>query len=495
MARRPGLRLTGFVSFVVRMGSLLSGLAFSLIVARRLSEEDFGAWTYVGRLVSYFAVTASFISFWAARDAGRGGRPLKTALFGSGVMATFLSLAYLGVVSFSASAIGREPWVVLLGLMQLPVLHLLNTAEGVSYGHRPIVSAYGFAVFEVAKVFFAFIAVYVAGFGLAGVFASLALAQLVQLGVLVYLQRDVLGGVGLGDLLRWLKGFSIPLIGVVNGLVYGLDVFLGGVLYGSALPLAYWQAALTVALVVGMYNNLTVGLYPALLSGGGGREVEKVFRFAMMLGVPLFVGAVFLGEDILRLLRPAYAEAAPTLYVLAASFWVGGLGYLFTSVVGGREDVDRGADVSFKDYVRSWLFRYNMVVFLLNIVYVSVFSAVALAARGGGWGAADTAYAWAYVHLGLSIVAVFVGYLFSRRRVVFKIPWLSLIRYIVASMLMVAAIYPLYLSLPISNTATVQFVRVGAMLATGLAAYLGAVVLMDREGRGMVKLLITRLTG
>jgi O-antigen/teichoic acid export membrane protein len=315
LARRPGLRLTGFVAFAVRMGSLLSGLAFSLIVARRLSEEDFGAWTYVGRLVSYFAVTASFISFWAGRDAGRGGKPLKTALFGSGVMVTLLSLVYLGVVGFSAGAIGREPWVVLLGLMQLPVLHLLNTVEGVSYGHRPVVSAYGFAVFEVAKVAFAFAAVYVAGLGLAGVFASLALAQLIQLLVLIYLQRDVLGGVVLGDLLRWLKGFSIPLIGVVNGFVYGLDVFLGGVLYGSALPLAYWQAALTVALVVGMYNNLVVGLYPVLLSGGGGGEVEKVFRFAMMLGVPLFFGAVFLGEDILRLLRPAYAEAAPALYV------------------------------------------------------------------------------------------------------------------------------------------------------------------------------------
>jgi hypothetical protein len=132
----------------------------------------------VGRLVSYFAVTASFISFWAGRDAGRGSRPLKTALFGSGVMVTLLSLVYLGVVGFSAGAIGREPWVVLLGLMQLPVLHLLNTVEAVSYGHRPVVSAYGFAVFEVAKVAFAFAAVYVAGLGLAGVFASLALASL-----------------------------------------------------------------------------------------------------------------------------------------------------------------------------------------------------------------------------------------------------------------------------------------------------------------------------
>jgi hypothetical protein len=46
----------------------------------------------------------------------------------------------------------------------------------------------------------------------------------------------------------------------------------------------------------------------------------------------------------------------------------------------------------------------------------------------------------------------------------------------------------------VSNTAVVQFVRVGAMLVVGIATYLGAVVLLDREGRGMVKLLITRLT-
>jgi len=493
LPRRTGLRLTGFVAFLVRMGSLLSGLAFSLIVARRLSEEDFGAWAYVGRIVSYFAATAAFINFWAARDAGRGGRPLKTALFGSGIMATLLSLAYLGVVSFSASAIGREPWIVLLGLMQLPVLHLLNTAEGVTYGHRPVISAYGFAVFEVVKVFFAFIAVYVAGLGLGGVFASLALAQLVQLLLLVYLQRDVLGEVNFSDLLRWLKGFSIPLIGIVNGLVYGLDVFLGGVLYGSALPLAYWQAALTVALVVGMYNNLALGLYPALLAGGGGREVEKVFRFAMMLGTPLLFGTLFLGEDILRLLRPAYAEATPVLYILAVSYWVGGIGSLISSVVGGVEDVDRKANASLRDYVRSRLFRYNLAGLLLGIVYAVTFSAVAFAARTGGWKPLDTAYAWSYVQLGLSTASMVVGYHFSRKKLVFKVPWQSIVRYFGMSALMLALMYPLYLSVPPSNTAVVQFVRIAAMLAVGIATYFGAVVLFDKEGREMVKILVTRL--
>jgi O-antigen/teichoic acid export membrane protein len=491
---RPGLRFTGFVAFAVRIGSLLTGLAFSIIVARRLSEEDFGAWAYVGRLVSYFAATASFVSFWAGRDAGRGRRPLKTAMVGSGLMVVPLSLAYLAVVGFSAHAIGRESWVVMLGLMQLPVLHLLNTADGVSYGHRPTASAYAIATFEVVKLFLAFLMVHLLGLGLFGVFASISIAQLVQLSVLVYLQRDVMGGVNLGDFLRWLKGFAIPLLGFVNGLVYGLDVFLGGVIYGSALPLSYWQAALTIALVVSYHNNLVVGLYPALLSGGGSREVEKVFRFAMILGTPLLFGALFLGRDLLLLLRPAYAEAAPVLYVLAVSCWIGGLGTLFSSIVGGKEEVDRRVDVSFLDYVKSKLFRYTLIALFLSVGYVTAFSVVTVVARLGGWGPVDTAYGWSYVHLGMSVASVVIGYLFSKGRVVFKIPWKSLAGYFGASVLMVSVMYPLHAIVPPSSTAILQLVRVGTLLVVGATTYLGAVFMVDKEGRVMVKLLFAKLS-
>jgi hypothetical protein len=490
---RPGLRFTGFIAFAVRIGSLLTGLAFSIIVARRLSEEDFGAWAYVGRLVSYFAATASFVSFWAGRDAGRGRRPLKTAMVGSGLMVVPLSLAYLAVVGFSAHAIGRESWVVMLGLMQLPVLHLLNTADGVSYGHRPTASAYAIATFEVVKLFLAFLMVHLLGLGLFGVFASISIAQMVQLSVLVYLQRDVMGGVNLGDFLRWLKGFAIPLLGFVNGLVYGLDVFLGGMIYGSALPLSYWQAALTIALVVSYYNNLVIGLYPALLSGGGSREVEKVFRFAMILGTPLLFGALFLGKDLLLLLRPAYAEAAPVLYVLTVSYWIGGLGTLFSSIVGGKEEVDRRVDVSFQDYVKSKLFRYTLVAFFLSVGYVTAFSVVTVVARAGGWGPVGTAYGWALVHLGISVTGVVVGYLFSKGKVSFRIPWKSLACYLGASVLMVSAMYPLHAFIPPSSTAILQLVRVGALLFVGVTTYLGTVLALDREGKAMVKLLITRL--
>jgi O-antigen/teichoic acid export membrane protein len=493
LAKRPGLRFTGFVAFAVRMGSLLSGLAFSLIVARRLSEEDFGSWAYVGRLVSYFAATASFINFWAARDAGRGGRPLKTALFGSALMVTVSTIAYFGIVGFSAEAIGRESWVVLLGLMQLPVLHLVNTVEGVSSGYKPVVAAYGFAIFEVAKVFLAFMVVHILGLGLIGVFASVTLAQLIQLSIIVYLQRDLLGRVSLQDLIRWLKGFPIPLIGYVNGFVSGLDLFLGGALYGSALPLAYWQAALTVALVINFYVNLVAGLYPALLSGGGTKEVEKIFKFAMMLGVPMLFSTMFLGRDILLLLRPAYVEATPVLYVLALSYWIGGLSGLFAVILWGKEDVDRSADITFTDYVRSRLFRYILAGFLLGILYSTVFSVVALVARAWGWGPVVTANAWAYAHLGLSVAGLVVTYLFSRQSLAFRLPWLSVIRYVVASLSMLALMFPLYLFIPTSNIAAMQFIRVATLLVVGVVVYFISIIFVDREGREMVKLLFNRL--
>jgi O-antigen/teichoic acid export membrane protein len=493
MSGRPRLRLTGFVSFVVRMASLASGLIFSVIVARRLSEEDFGAWTYVGRLVSYFAVTASFISFWAGRDAGRGGKPLKTALAGSVLMSLILSIAYLGVVAFSAEAIGREPWVVMLGLIQLPILHLLNTAEGVSYGHKPIASAYGFAVFEVAKVTFAVVAVYFLGLGLAGVFISLALAQLLQASILIYLQRNTLDSFRFGDLLRWLKGFAVPLLTVLGGFVYGLDVFLGGVLYGSALPLAYWQAALTVALVVGMYNNLVLGLYPVLLGGGGSRDIEKVFRFAMLLGVPLLFGALILGRDILQLLRPAYAEASSILVVLSISYFINGLSYFFTSVVGGLDEVDKRSDVSLADYLRSGIFRYNLFYLVLASAYVAAFSLATMYAKSAAMTQVETAQLWAYAHLGFSISLTTVGYLFSRRRIKFQLPTKPLAKYIIAALLMTAAIAPIYLIIPQSNTAIIQLTRIGAILLTGAAAYTATIMLIDTEAKAMIKLVFNRL--
>jgi hypothetical protein len=65
--------------------------------------------------------------------------------------------------------------------------------------------------------------------------------------------------------------------------------------------------------------------------------------------------------------------------------------------------------------------------------------------------------------------------------------------YFGASVLMVSVMYPLYAIIPPSSTAFLQLVRVGALLFVGVTTYLGTVLALDREGKAMVKLLITRL--
>jgi hypothetical protein len=76
---------------------------------------------------------------------------------------------------------------------------------------------------------------------------------------------------------------------------------------------------------------------------------------------------------------------------------------------------------------------------------------------------------------------------------VFKIPWKSLAGYLGASVLMVSAMCPLHAIIPPSSTAIIQLVRVSTLLLVGVTTYLGTVLMLDREGRSMVKLLITKL--
>jgi hypothetical protein len=94
----------------------------------------------------------------------------------------------------------------------------------------------------------------------------------------------------------------------------------------------------------------------------------------------------------------------------------------------------------------------------------------------------------------MSVASVVIGYLFSKGRVVFKIPWKNLAGYLGASVLMISAMCPLHAIIPPSNTAILQLIRVGTLLVVGATTYLGAVFMVDKEGRAMVKLLFAKLS-
>ena len=77
-----GIRVTysGLISFIITLSTLITGIVFTLIVTRRLSPEDLGAWSLIGGLITYVIVIEPIISTWTTREIARGIKSAKTAM-------------------------------------------------------------------------------------------------------------------------------------------------------------------------------------------------------------------------------------------------------------------------------------------------------------------------------------------------------------------------------------------------------------------------------
>jgi hypothetical protein len=62
---------------------------------------------------------------------------------------------------------------------------------------------------------------------------------------------------------------------------------------------------------------LSIGLYPKLLAGGSGVDVERAIRLSLMLSIPASVGLFAMAGPILHIFRREYEAAAPLLMLMA----------------------------------------------------------------------------------------------------------------------------------------------------------------------------------
>ena len=58
--------------FSSKVFSILTGLLFTLIAARKLSPSDYGLWGVIAAFASYFLLPIRPLGYWAGRDIARG---------------------------------------------------------------------------------------------------------------------------------------------------------------------------------------------------------------------------------------------------------------------------------------------------------------------------------------------------------------------------------------------------------------------------------------
>ena len=85
---------SGLISFVIGIGSLVTGLIFTLIVTRRLTPEEFGEWGLIGALTGYVLMFSPVISYWNTREIARGENSGRTSLQTSTMFSLIAILGY-----------------------------------------------------------------------------------------------------------------------------------------------------------------------------------------------------------------------------------------------------------------------------------------------------------------------------------------------------------------------------------------------------------------
>jgi len=278
------LRYAGLISFSARIIGVFTGLLFITIVTRQLPEEEFGVWVWITRLVGYVIFPVASVSYWVTRYVARDLKVARTGLYLTLIMALIASLAYVAISPLAAQISNAPLIFFIIASVQVPLAYLKENFDSVGSGLKPQVTSYGFLAFEATKVVFAFMLMTLLGPSLVSAIISVAIAQLVNIITLyIFIRNDLDGGFDRQLAGRWLRASWIPLYtGFSAFILLPLDASLVIGLSESSLILAYYGAAYMLYSSILLASALSSALYPKLLAGGGGRDIEEILRLTLM---------------------------------------------------------------------------------------------------------------------------------------------------------------------------------------------------------------------
>jgi len=117
--KEPRLRYSGLINYFATLISFITGLAFTLIVTRKLLVEEFGLWVLITSIVNIFYYPVACVNYWAIRGIAREvPKAFGTAFFFSVSYSSFVTPLFLLVVTSFVKGANS----ILIGLISLAVV-------------------------------------------------------------------------------------------------------------------------------------------------------------------------------------------------------------------------------------------------------------------------------------------------------------------------------------------------------------------------------------
>jgi hypothetical protein len=472
----------------VGFSSIITGLAFSLIVTRTLSVEEFGTWSLINIIIGYMIVSGSFINYWTLREMSRGINSGNTSFVSNLSLSLGLVPIYIVVVILFSENSNAIPESMIFGLILVPLYLISANLSGINTSFQPQVVSKSLVVFETCRVPAALIFVYFLGLGLDGAIIAMFLAYLIKVIYQLFAARSKLKSKFQFSYLRnWIKLSWLSLYSVGPNLFRTFDIALFTLISSSVIGIAFYVAAGTIGKLVSHTEKITLGLHPKLLSGGEYSHISENLSLVLLFGLPLTGLSIVFSKSALYALNPIYQDAWPVVVFLALqTFFLAIVNSLQNSIV-GIEKVDKQDEPPFRNFIGSnlfWIPTYRYIklgIYLITLTIVFLYT-------NGNYSEITVITYWAFI--GFLIEAPYAIFLWIKLKKITDIsfPFVSAVKYLTSTGIFMLVFWITSEKIIIYHTSIFDFLPTLILqFLICLSVYVGSTYLIDNKFRFLLK--------
>ena len=106
------------------MLSVLTGLIFTLVVTRQLTQHEFGTWGIINGIFIYALAIHPVITYWATREVARGENSGRTVFVFSNVFSLIGLVVYVIFAAFISLQSDVNFDVILFAVILIPTMFI-----------------------------------------------------------------------------------------------------------------------------------------------------------------------------------------------------------------------------------------------------------------------------------------------------------------------------------------------------------------------------------
>ena len=486
---------SGLIAFVVALSSVFTGLIFTTIVTRQLSVEEFGTWSLIGNIITYFIIGEGIITYWTVRQIARGEKIGRTTVYSSIVYSILCIPIFLVIVFVIADTSNAILSSMILATVLVPVYVINKGITAINLGTKPQVISYGIIAFEISKIPAGLSFVYFLQMGLDGAIFALLIANILKISIQVFLTReDIRNRFNLDVVKRWLKNSWVSIYSTFPDILQWLDILLYPIITGSIVGLAFFSVSNTIAFLTYHSNLISQGLYSKLLGGGKSRHMQENFALLLYFAIPLLTTSIIFSKPILFLLNPIYQESSFVVILLAFKTFFFTLGLTLQTSLLAIEKIDLKENSTFSELAKSKLIFIPTIRYIKLGIYLAVLIILLVLFSSKNLPESELVTIWAALSLIVEVpFFIFIVFL-TKKHIQFKFPISNFLKYLFAS-LGLASIYFLTSNyLIIYDDSIFKFLPPLLLQLTLCAAvYLGITYIIDKKTRQLFKSVIYEL--